>query len=103
MSDLVLSSVLQVIVDKLTTFIREKFVSLLDIKDNMENLQGTLPMVQAVFEDSKVKQVTKPAMRIWLSKLKDVAYDAEGLLLLLSANESLLKLRKYVLRLISGL
>ena len=95
MAELALSSVVQVIVDKLGSFVVEKFGSLiLDFKDNVEKLQGTLPMVQAVLEDAEEEQATRPAVRIWLSKLKHVAYDAEALLLLLSANNSLLN-RKY--------
>ena len=58
-----------------------KLGSLLDIKNDMEKLQGTLPMVRAILEDAEVKQVTRPAVRIWLSKLKDVACEAEVLLL----------------------
>ncbi|PON75866.1 NB-ARC domain, LRR domain containing protein [Parasponia andersonii] len=95
MADLFLSSVLQAIADKLTSFVQEKFGNLLDMKEGMEKLQGTLPMLQAVLEDAEMKQSTKPAVRIWLWKLKDVAYDAEGLLLLLSADTSYLTNGKY--------
>ncbi|PON93701.1 NB-ARC domain, LRR domain containing protein [Trema orientale] len=94
MADLVLSSVLQVIVDRLTTFVQEKFGSLLDIKEDMEKLQATLPMIQAVLEDAEAKRATKPAVRIWLSQLEDVAYEAEGLLLLLSHGSSFMN-RQY--------
>ncbi|PON39780.1 NB-ARC domain containing protein [Parasponia andersonii] len=94
MADLVLSSLLQVIVDRLITFAQEKFGSLLDIKADMEKLQATLPMRQTVLEDAEVKRATKPAVRIWLSQLEDVAYEAEGLLLLLSNGSSFLN-RKY--------
>ncbi|PON93742.1 NB-ARC domain containing protein [Trema orientale] len=95
MADLVLSSVFEVIIDKLTSLVLEKFGSFLDLKDKLEKLQGTLPMVQAVLEDAEETRVTKPVVRIWLSKLKDVAYEAEGLLLLYSSENNPTKLAEY--------
>ncbi|PON93740.1 NB-ARC domain containing protein [Trema orientale] len=90
MAELVLSSVFEVITDRLTSFVLDKFGSVWDFNDDVEKLKRTLTMVEAVLEDAEEQQQTRSAVRIWLSKLKDVAYDAEALLLRLSAGNSLL-------------
>ena len=50
-------------------------------------------MVQAVLEDAEEQQATNTAVKIWLSKFKKVAYDAEDLLLLVSSDDSLRNLQ----------
>ncbi|GMN63380.1 hypothetical protein TIFTF001_032458 [Ficus carica] len=93
MAELVLSPVLEVVVEKLATPLLERFGNLLDIKDNVKKLRDTLPLVEAVLEDAEEQQATNMAVKIWLSKFKKVAYDAEDLLLQLSAYDSLRNLR----------
>ncbi|GMN25217.1 hypothetical protein TIFTF001_047713 [Ficus carica] len=95
MADLLLSPVLDVIVDNLATPVLEKFGNLWGLKDNVQKLRRNLRMVQAVLEDAEEQQASNGAVRIWLSKLKEVAYEAESLLLLLSADNSLLNSIKY--------
>ena len=90
MADIVLSPVLQVILDKLTSPVLEKFGNIWDLKDNIQKLQNTLPMVQDLLEDAERQQSTNAAARIWVSKLKDVACEAEDLLLDLTINDSLI-------------
>uniref|UniRef100_A0A803Q8J7 Uncharacterized protein n=2 Tax=Cannabis sativa TaxID=3483 RepID=A0A803Q8J7_CANSA len=82
------------IIDKLTAPMVDKFGSHLNLNDNIQKLQTTLPMVQALLEDAEEKQATNTSVRVWLSKLKDTAYDAEALLLQLSAAQSLVN-QKY--------
>ncbi|GMN35642.1 hypothetical protein TIFTF001_045047 [Ficus carica] len=94
MADLLLSRVLDVIVDNLAAPFLEKFDNLWDLEDNIRKLRSNLPMVQAVLEDAEEQQASNGAVRIWLSKLKEVAYEAESLLLLLSADYSLRKIIK---------
>ena len=53
MADIVLASVLEVILDKLTSPVLEKFGNIWDLKDNIQKLQNTLPMVQALLEDAE--------------------------------------------------
>ncbi|PON93751.1 NB-ARC domain, LRR domain containing protein [Trema orientale] len=89
MAELALSAVFQVIFDKLASFGLDKSGSILDFKANVEKLQLTLTRVQALLDDAEEKQVTKQAVRSWLSDLKDLAHDAEALLLGLPADDSL--------------
>lgn len=88
MADLLLSRVLDVIVDNLAAPVLEELDNLMDFKDNVRKLRSNLPMVQAVLEDAEEQQASNGAVRIWLSKLKEVAYEAESLLLLISADYS---------------
>ncbi|KAB1212740.1 putative disease resistance RPP13-like protein 1 [Morella rubra] len=46
----------------------------------LDKLKITLRSVNSVLEDAEEKQFTKPAVRDWLDDLKDVVYDAEGIL-----------------------
>ncbi|PON93761.1 LRR domain containing protein [Trema orientale] len=80
MESLLLSPVLQVVLDKLATPVLEKFGNMWDLKENIQKLQRTLPMVQDLLEDAKDQRETNTAVRIWLSKLEYVAFDAEYLL-----------------------
>ncbi|PON39782.1 hypothetical protein PanWU01x14_302890 [Parasponia andersonii] len=89
MANLVLPTVFQVIIDKLSSFDLEKLGSVLNFKDDVEKLKHILPIVEAILEDAEEKQMTRPTMRIRLSKLKVVALDVEAMLLLLLTDDSL--------------
>ncbi|KAL5563208.1 hypothetical protein UlMin_032955 [Ulmus minor] len=81
MAEIVLPPILQVFLDKLASPALEMFSNMLDIKDNCQKLQSTLPMVQELLEDAEEQQATSLAVRIWLSKFQGVALEAEELLL----------------------
>ncbi|PON39777.1 NB-ARC domain, LRR domain containing protein [Parasponia andersonii] len=78
---IVLSPVLQVVLDKIASPTLEMLSNIWNLRGNLEKLQLTLPMVQALLEDAESKQASNGAVKVWLSKLKDIAYDAEDLLL----------------------
>jgi hypothetical protein len=46
----------------------------------LHKLKIALLSVNALLEDAEEKQLTKPAVRVWLDELKDVVYDAEDIL-----------------------
>ncbi|KAM0936567.1 putative virus X resistance protein-like, coiled-coil [Dioscorea sansibarensis] len=76
----VLSAFMQVLFDKLAAAALDEYRSLRGVKKELQNLSGTLSMVQAVLEDAEEKQLTeKPVLR-WLLKLKDIAYEIDDLL-----------------------
>ena len=83
MADLVLSPVLQVILDKLASPVFQVLCNTWNIEENIQRLQRTLPIFEAVLED--VEELYAPdtivGMGIQLSNLKDVFYDALYLLL----------------------
>ncbi|GMN63368.1 hypothetical protein TIFTF001_032447 [Ficus carica] len=81
MADLILSPVLDVIIENLATCSTKWFGNWWNANDNIKKLQHTLPMVQAILEDAEEQQASNTAVRIWLSKFKEVAFSAEDLLL----------------------
>ena len=64
-------------------------INILDMKVDMEKSKGKLRLVEVVLDDAVKKQVTKWAVETWLSNLKDVAYNAENLLIWIPTTESL--------------
>ncbi|PON93744.1 hypothetical protein TorRG33x02_104470 [Trema orientale] len=65
LADLALSSAVQVIIDKLVNSVGKTLWSLFwDFKENVDKLQRTWSMVEAVLEDAEEQQSTKPAVKI---------------------------------------
>ncbi|PON93754.1 NB-ARC domain, LRR domain containing protein [Trema orientale] len=81
MADIVLPPILQVFLEKLASPMLETLGNRWDMQDNVQKLQSNLSMVQAILEDAEEQQVTNMAVRIWLSKLNDIAHDVEDLLM----------------------
>jgi len=50
------------------------------LKAELQNLESTLTTVQAVRQDAEQKQWKSEAVKNWLRKLKDAAYDADDVL-----------------------
>ncbi|KAH0451706.1 hypothetical protein IEQ34_019005 [Dendrobium chrysotoxum] len=51
-----------------------------EVKKELESLTTDVSMLQAYLRDAAQKQQTYEVVRLWLSKLQDVAYDANDLL-----------------------
>ncbi|KAL5541232.1 hypothetical protein UlMin_042705 [Ulmus minor] len=88
MADIFLSPVIEVILDKLASPILGTFGNLWDLKDNIEKLRRSLPMVQALLDDVEQQQLTNLAVKVWLSKLKDLTCEAEDLLVDFTSSDS---------------
>ena len=80
MAAVVLSALLQVVFDKLVSLIKEEQGMKWGVNKEMERLKSTLSTIQAVLEDAEEQQVEDKAVRNWLGKLKDAAYDADDML-----------------------
>ncbi|XP_037491128.1 putative disease resistance protein RGA3 [Jatropha curcas] len=89
MEEIVLSPLLQVIFDRVASPVLQKLADMWDLKDNLKRLQQSLLMVQAILEDAEEQQVTRKAVRVWLSRVKSAASDAEDLLNDFTARASL--------------
>ena len=80
MAEVVLSALLQVVFDKLVSLITEEQGMKWGVNKEMERLKSTLSTIQAVLEDAEEQRVEDKALRNWLGKLKDAAYDADDIL-----------------------
>ncbi|XP_058079928.1 putative disease resistance protein RGA3 [Magnolia sinica] len=80
MAELVVSGLLQVIIERLASPILEQCELLWGVRDEMENLRSKLSTIQAVLEDAEEQLVKSKALQNWLGKLKCVVYDADDVL-----------------------
>ncbi|XP_058079914.1 putative disease resistance protein RGA3 [Magnolia sinica] len=80
MAELVVSGLLQVIIERLASPILEQCELLWGVRDEIENLSSKLSTIQAVLEDAEEQQVKSKALQNWLGKLKCVVYDADDIL-----------------------
>ncbi|XP_077215885.1 putative disease resistance protein RGA3 [Tasmannia lanceolata] len=77
MEDLLLSPLVKTIVGKLMDSVIQEITLLWGVDEEVENLSSTLSAIQAVLQDAEEQQVSSNAVKVWLRKLKDVAYDAD--------------------------
>ncbi|XP_020087036.1 putative disease resistance protein RGA3 [Ananas comosus] len=80
MTDVVASGILSSLLDRLPNQIVDEFGWLRDIGAELKKLEGTLSIIRDVLEDAEERQVQEKALRGWLRRLKDVAYDIDDLL-----------------------
>ncbi|XVF64952.1 hypothetical protein PTKIN_Ptkin09bG0208000 [Pterospermum kingtungense] len=80
MAEIIVSPLLQVVFDKLANPLLEEIANRLGLKKEVRKLQRTLDAIQAVLADAEEQQSTNRALRIWLTEIKEVAYDMEDLL-----------------------
>ncbi|OAY72885.1 putative disease resistance protein RGA3 [Ananas comosus] len=80
MADVVASGVLNSLLDRLRDRITSEFGQLMDVGTELKKLAGTLSAIRDVLEDAEAQQVQEKALRGWLRRLKDVAYDIDDLL-----------------------
>ncbi|XP_077233699.1 putative disease resistance protein RGA3 [Tasmannia lanceolata] len=77
MAELFLSPLVEALVGKLTDSALQQIKLQCGVKEELENLSSTLSTVRAVLKDAEEQQVRSNAVKDWLQKLKDVAYDAD--------------------------
>lgn len=89
MEEIFLSPLLEVIFDRIASPVLRSLGDIWDLEDNLKKLQEALLMVQAIIEDAEEQQVTRKAVRTWLSRFRDAAYDTEDILNDFAARASL--------------
>ncbi|XP_057990736.1 putative disease resistance protein RGA3 [Hevea brasiliensis] len=77
---IVLSFVVEEALGRVLSSITEEIKLLWGFNEELNRLQGSLSMIRDVLQDAEEQQVTQMAVRHWLMKLKDVAYDVEDVL-----------------------
>ncbi|GMI91041.1 hypothetical protein like AT3G14470 [Hibiscus trionum] len=78
-ASLIVSPLLQVMYEKLASYLKDVKTPKVQ-KKTIQKLQDKLLVIQAVIEDAEERQLRDKTVRIWLSKLRDAAYDADDLL-----------------------
>ncbi|XP_026379633.1 putative disease resistance protein RGA3 [Papaver somniferum] len=68
------------ILKKLVGVVSEDIGSALGVKDDLKKLQSTLEMILAVIADAEKRQEKEELVRLWLRRLKDIAYDADDVI-----------------------
>ena len=80
MADILLSALVSSMVRNLNTSALQELGVALGLRAELDNLESTLTTIQAVLQDAEEKQWKSEAIRNWLIKLKEEAYDAEDVL-----------------------
>ncbi|KAH6832726.1 hypothetical protein C2S53_019951 [Perilla frutescens var. hirtella] len=70
----------QLVLDNLSSLIKEEIGLMMGVDDEMRNLSSTLTTIQAVLEDAEEKQIESKPIRDWLCKLNALAYDIDDIL-----------------------
>ena len=79
MVEVVMSLVADLIIMTLSSAAMKKIGEIYSIRDELEQLQGTLPTIRDVLLDAERQQAHNNQVRLWLEKLKDVVNDADDL------------------------
>ncbi|KAM4133917.1 hypothetical protein ACJW30_01G367900 [Castanea mollissima] len=80
MADILLSALVSSMVGNLNTSALRELGIAWGLRDELDNLESTLSTIQAVLQDAEEKQWKSEAIRNWLRKLKEGAYDADDVL-----------------------
>ncbi|OMP11692.1 Disease resistance protein [Corchorus capsularis] len=80
MADALLSAVATTILDNINSFWLQEFGINGGLKTELERLHSTLTTIHAVLMDAEEKQWKSEAVKNWLRKLKDTAYDLDDIL-----------------------
>ncbi|XP_058078555.1 putative disease resistance protein RGA4 [Magnolia sinica] len=80
MAEVFLSALVETMVGNLNSLLPQQFQTARGVKKELGKLESTLSTIQAVLQDAEEQQVKSQALKNWLKKLKDVAYDADDLI-----------------------
>ncbi|KAL4326281.1 hypothetical protein GQ457_11G006140 [Hibiscus cannabinus] len=79
-ASIVVSPIVSSLTETVATLIHDKYVAIKGVKENLEKLFDTLETIRAVLEDAELRSACDRSLKLWLSKLKDAAFDAEDIL-----------------------
>ncbi|KAJ4965888.1 hypothetical protein NE237_017737 [Protea cynaroides] len=68
------------IMKKLSSFPEKEIIIIWGVKKEFKKLKETFPMLLAVLEDAEIRQDKDKLIRLWLKRLKDVAYEVDDIL-----------------------
>ncbi|KAL3642128.1 hypothetical protein CASFOL_012943 [Castilleja foliolosa] len=79
MAEIVVSPIIQVLVENLLELSLKKIDLVRHFKSDLENLRRTFEMVNKVLHDAETRQVDS-AVKSWLMELEDVVFDADNVI-----------------------
>ncbi|PWA58974.1 NB-ARC domains-containing protein [Artemisia annua] len=80
MAELVISALLPVVFEKLTSVLENKIARSKGIHSELKKWERKLSLIQALLEDASPKEVTSKAVKQWLNDLQHLAYDIDDIL-----------------------
>ncbi|GLT57490.1 hypothetical protein SLA2020_304580 [Shorea laevis] len=80
MADLLLTSIVDVTINKLISAIADQINLPMSCKEELRTLEDRLTMIRALLQHAGERQVTNPAVKLWLERLRDVAREADDVL-----------------------
>ncbi|PNS96771.1 hypothetical protein POPTR_017G137700v4 [Populus trichocarpa] len=80
MADAIVSALVSPILENLSLQALKEAGLAWGLDTELENLESTFAIVQAVLQDAEEKQWKNKALEIWLRRLKDAAYDVDDVL-----------------------
>ncbi|XP_047091279.1 putative disease resistance protein RGA4 [Lolium rigidum] len=66
-------------ITKLQDIIVENAVLILGVKEELEELQGTIKQIQCFLYDAEQRMIQESAVQNWISELRDAMYDADDI------------------------
>ncbi|GLT57494.1 hypothetical protein SLA2020_304620 [Shorea laevis] len=80
MAELFLTPIIDVTINKLISAIANQINLAVSWTEELRRLRDKLTMIRAFLQDAGERQVTNPAVKLWLEKLRKVASDADDVL-----------------------
>ncbi|GJZ44872.1 NB-ARC domains-containing protein [Tanacetum coccineum] len=80
MAELILTALLPVIFEKLTSVAMNKITRSKEIHSELKKWERSLSHIQSFLEDASQKEVTQAAVKQWLNGLQHLAYDIDDIL-----------------------
>ncbi|MQM11282.1 hypothetical protein Taro_044188 [Colocasia esculenta] len=77
---MVLDAFVSFFVERLCVLMEGELKRLLGVEDDLDNLMSNLQLLGAFLRDAERMKITDEAVRLWLSKLREVMYDADDLI-----------------------
>ncbi|KAM3702305.1 hypothetical protein ACJW31_04G015900 [Castanea mollissima] len=80
MAEAIVTEFAKGILGNLITLVTDQIGLAWDFNDELTRLRENVEMVRALLADAEKRQVEEESVRLWLQRLKDVAYDADDVL-----------------------
>lgn len=80
MAEMILSFGIDATLSTVASLITDEVSRAWNLKNDLKGLQESLTMIRGVLQDVEEQQTRKEHVRLWLKKLREVAYEAEDVL-----------------------